>query len=267
MNCRHGHSPAAHPRCFSAAGKPRSPAIVQPWKRVVAVGCTHGDLAAAPRQAEVLAFCERFKPTYRFELGDIVDTAAMRGGARGTADESKSLITDCKAALDWLERYRPTHLSWGNHDARLDELAKSPNAVIAYAAQKLQEELNAKLRNLGTVCKPYDFEKNWHQLGGTYWGHGFWYGEHAVRDHAEYLGGPVVMAHLHKPMQVPGRTRQFSQSYCVGTLADIPQLTYARRRRATGAWGHGIVFGEVSVTKSQLWLTSSGPGDELRFPC
>lgn len=232
----------------------------------MAVGCSHGDLSNRAIQEQVLAFKDRWRPDYRFELGDVLDTAALRAGAKGTSDEGRDLEPDYCAGVDWLTRYEPTHLSWGNHDARLVELAESPSATVRFAAKTLWEDLQAVVAKLGTETRNYDYEHNWFNIGGVFWGHGFWFNENAVRDHAEYLGGPVVMAHLHRPQQVSGRTRKGSQSFCVGTLADIDRMSYARRRRATASWGPGVVFGEVAEDISQLWLTSCPKGEDLRFP-
>ena len=236
------------------------------WRRIIAVGCSHGDCSNRKIQEEVLAFKRRFDPHYVMELGDIVDTAAMRSGARGTPDEGKDLGEDKVRGIQWLEEYEPTHITYGNHDWRLVELSNSPNAIVSCAAKSLWNAIETTAAKLKAKTKPYDFEHNWFQIGGTYWGHGFWFNEAAVRDTAEYLGGPVVMAHLHAPQQVVGRTRQWSQSFCVGTLADIDKLTYARRRRATARWGAGVVFGEVCEDKAQLWLSSAPKGESLHFP-
>ena len=244
--------------------------IGRSWKRVMAVGCTHGYKASLPRLAEVLAFRDRYNPELRFELGDIVDTAAFRGGALGTPDGAEDPRPDHKHGLDWLDQYRPTHISWGNHCVRLYELSQSPSAIVAYAASTLWNGLTSKAEELKAKTVPYDIGKGWFHLGGVYWGHGYMYNINAVRDHAEMLGGPVVMAHLHKPEAVPGRTLANSMSYCVGTLADVDSMHYARRRRATLAWGHGCVWGEICETKtkpeSRLYLTTSPAGEALRFP-
>lgn len=240
--------------------------LIRKWRRVMAVGCTHGELANKEIQKQVLAFKHRYQPEVVLDLGDVVDTTPFRGGAHGSADESKEVEPDELAAVNWLLQYEPTHLSWGNHCWRLIEAMNSPNALVAHAAKCVWRELQGTLKTLKTKTVPYVADKNWFEIGGTYWGHGFWYGEHAVRDTAEYLGGPVVMAHLHRPHMVSGRTRKWTQSYCVGTLADIDKLKYAERRRATALWGHGVVFGEVSADKAQLWLASCEKNGELRFP-
>lgn len=244
----------------------RGPAYVQKWKRVMAIGCTHGDLAQLDIQQDVLDFKERFKPEVRFDLGDIVDTAAFRSGAKGTSDEGKEIEPDEFAAITWLKRYEPTHISWGNHDWRLIEMQNSPNALVAYAAKKLWGSLRDTVSSLKSETVEYDYEHGWFEMGGTFWGHGYWYAETCVRDHAEYLGGPVVMAHKHVAEEEQGRTRRPSKSFCVGLLGDPQKMAYARRRRATARWSHGAVWGEVSDKSSCLWLSSCRPGERLRFP-
>ena len=242
--------------------------INKQWRRVVAVGCSHGHLAHPGIREQVLAFKDRYRPQVRFDLGDIVDTAAFRAGAgNGTgADASEPVEPDFSQAEKWLRDYAPTHITWGNHDWRLMEWAHSPNAIVAHAAGALWGRLQNEAGRVKAKTCDYDYERNWFSLGGHYWGHGFWFNESAVRDHAEYLGGPVVMAHLHTPQIVQGRTRLFSPSYCVGTLADINRMGYARRRRATSRWGHGVVWGEVSNTSAKLWLSQCELGGTLPFP-
>lgn len=137
---------------------------------------------------------------------------------------------------------------------------------MAYAAGKLWNSISDTVRKLKAKTRDYDIEHGWFEIGGTYFGHGYFYNESAVRDHAEYLGGPVVMAHLHRALEERGRTRFGSQSFCVGLLGDPQKMTYARRRRATSRWSHGIVWGEVSDRSSHLWLSSSKPGEALHFP-
>lgn len=240
--------------------------INKQWKKVMAVGCTHGDLINPSVAKQILAFKDRYQPEIRFELGDIVDTAAFRHGSKGTKDEGREVEPDKLAAVQWLESYQPTHLTWGNHDWRLMNWIDSPNAVVSHAAGCVWKELNQTLEALHCETRPYILRKNWFELGGQFWGHGQMYNENAVRDHAEYLGGPVVMAHLHAPQIVQGRTRKWSQSFCVGMLADLEQLTYADGNRSTSRWGPGCVWGEISDDSAHLHLTSCEPGEELRFP-
>lgn len=240
--------------------------IVQRWRRVMAVGCSHGDLADRRICQQVLQFRKDFAPEVRFHLGDIVDTAAFRSGAKGTPDEGRDPAADHRFGVEFLKQLEPTHIAWGNHDVRLLDLSRSPSGIVAYAASTLWNALVQTASDLHAQTVPYDFERGWFDVGGTFWGHGYWYNMLATRDYAEYLGAPVVIAHLHRPEMMHGRTRRWAPAYCVGTLADIPMMEYARRRRATALWGHGCVFGEISDKESVLWLAASEHGTPLRFP-
>ncbi len=237
-----------------------------PWRRVMAVGCSHGDLVHPEIRQQVLDFCKQFQPEIRFELGDLIDSACFRSGAAGTADEAKDPRDDHAAALRWLEEYEPTHISWGNHDWRLKELANHPKAIVAALAGGMWNDLTRTAAKLNAKTVPYDIHDGWFHEGGTYWGHGFMYNQFAVRDHAEMLGGPVVMAHLHAPQQVEGRTRKDSSSFCVGAMADDRKLTYGRRRRNSLTHGHGLVFGEMNEEESHLWLIRAPNGERFHLP-
>ena len=74
--------------------------ITKKWEKVVAVGCSHGDLANPKAVEAVLKFVERWKPIHRIHLGDAYDTAAFRTGARpnsGDADEAREVAPDIAA--------------------------------------------------------------------------------------------------------------------------------------------------------------------------
>lgn len=236
------------------------------FRRVMAIGCSHGDLIHKQSWSDLLEFRKRFKPQVRFHLGDLVDTACFRGGAAGTADECRSPRDDMHAAEQLLAAYEPTHLAWGNHDWRLHELAHHPKAIIATLAGDLWGRLNDHVNRLKCKTVPYDIEEGWLYEGGVAWGHGFMFNQQAVRDHAEMLGFPVVMAHLHQPQQVEGRTVRDTPSFCVGSLADDKQLSYGRRRRQSLTHGPGIVYGEISDTEAHLWLIRAPSGQALHFP-
>jgi hypothetical protein len=171
----------------------------------MAIGCTHGHLIENTVAAGVLEFARRFNPCIRFHLGDIVDTAAFRSGASGTRDEAEPILPDRNAALDFLARYEPTHVAWGNHDWRLWELQNHPKAIVAHCAGELKTQLENAVR--GAQTRPYDIDDGWFDLGGYLWGHGYWYNESAIRDTAEWAGKPIVTAHIHRAESAQGRTR------------------------------------------------------------
>ena len=236
------------------------------WKRVVAVGCTHGELVYPPARKQVLDFVRRFKPEIRFDLGDLMDTTCFRSGAAGTKDEAQSPRDDYSAALRWMDEYEPTHIAWGNHEWRMHRLMDHPKAIVATLAAQMWHGLEDKAAKLKSKTVPYTLRHGWHYVGGVAWGHGFMFNEMAVRDHAETLGCPVVMAHLHAPQEAEGRTIKDTHSFCVGGLVDDENLEYGNLRRASLRHGHGVVFGQVSETEAHLWLAYSENRKPIYFP-
>jgi hypothetical protein len=242
-------------------------ALVQKWRRFMALGCTHGELADGSRLDEAIAFRDRFNPEIRFDLGDLIDTAAFRAGAAGTKDGSRDPLPDKNAASEWIRRYEPTHITWGNHDWRLVKWQGHPNAVVSYAASTIWEDLQKAVREVGAKTRPFINSKDgWFFMGGRAWGHGYLHNQNAIRDTAEMVGCPIVQADLHVPEQIPGRTYDTDASFCVGTLADIAKMTYAETFRNRSRWAAGITFGEMSTKETRIWLVSAVPGKPLIFP-
>lgn len=231
----------------------------------MAQGCSHGSLMNKKIRGQLLDIKREFDPALRMELGDLVDVASMRGGA-SAIDQSVDLDADLAAGERWIEQFAPTHVTWGNHCIRLHELMFHPNAIIASAARAAWGRLTKAAAQAKAKTKLFDLENGWFEIGGVAWGHGYFHGEMALRDTAEYLGMPVVQADLHYAHEVQGRTRAYTKSFCVGTSADIPSMHYSRRRRATSRWSHGCVIGEVCRNESRLYLISCEPGGDLRMP-
>ncbi|NBW07797.1 MAG: hypothetical protein EBR82_07200 [Caulobacteraceae bacterium] len=245
------------------------PAVVQKWRRIMSVGCNHGAYACQTAQDNILAFRERFNPEIVIDHGDVRDFTAFRTGAKGTSDESADVDVDFDAGSDWLKRYRPTHRIEGNHDHRIYKLVGTNNAVISYAASRVLNSIREIDRENGTVVNPYHPVKQWFEFGGYKWGHGIYYNEQALRDHAENYGNCVI-AHLHKPGIAQARRHGGAVGYCVGMTANKHKMEYAFNHRSWHAWAHGCVWGEVSDTSAALNLTQCECGDgepeEWRFP-
>lgn len=236
------------------------------WKRVMAIGCTHGDFMHPQAYKDAMEFRRRFQPQVRFHLGDLIDATCFRSGAAGSKDEFKRPHDDMSVAARIIEEYEPTHLTWGNHDWRLYELMDHPKALVSTLAGQLWHDLNSRPKKLKCRTVDYDVEDGWLEAGGYLWGHGYEYNMQALRDTAEANGMPTVMAHLHYAHQSEGRTRKGTPSYCVGTLADERKLKYARRRRKTLQHCHGLVYGEMTDKETHLWLVRSDIGKPMHFP-
>ena len=140
------------------------------WRRIMCVGCSHGNRAHPQHIKDVLEFRRRFQPDIRIHLGDLIDTACFRSGAAGTKDEVERPEDDMGAAERFLERYEPNWLAFGNHDWRLYELSTHPKAILAALASQLLTSINSRLQRLKCRTVPYDIEDGWFTLGGVAWG-------------------------------------------------------------------------------------------------
>jgi hypothetical protein len=226
----------------------------------MAIGCSHGSLADPDAIAAVLRFKEAYKPEVRIHLGDIMDFAAFRHGAPGTKDEAMQLGPDIEAGCNLIERYEPTHVLIGNHDERVFRLSEHHNAIIALAAAHARNEfLESCNRVHARVTDHYDINRSWIELGDTKFIHGFMFNENAMRDHAEHFGRCVI-AHLHVAGSANGRRSDHATCFCVGTLANIPSMEYAKTRRSTARWSHALAYGEHSETHCHVELSQCEPG-------
>lgn len=223
----------------------------------MACGCSHGHLADRDALKTVLRFKKTWKPHRTIHLGDFIDMAAFRTGAAGTRDETVSLEGDLRHGLNFLREYQPTDILNGNHEIRLWKNAEHYNAVVARAAQSIIDEVRGLSRKLkAQYIEHYDIGRSWIELGDTKFLHGFMYSENAIRDHAEHFGR-CVLAHLHTTGQSGGRRSDGARAWCVGTLANIPAMSYANTRRSTARWNHGIAYGEYNDKECHVWLSEA----------
>lgn len=215
-----------------------------------------------------MRFKDRWKPETTIHLGDFMDTAGWRAGARNSNDDpdhGSNFQDDYQRGMATLTELRPQVVLWGNHEARLTGLVKSSSAVVAYAAEEGVKAIEAGIKKLRAISIPYDVERGIHLMGGTAFVHGYSHGESAIRDHVEMYSRPIIMAHIHRAEIARGRSIGSPQGISVGTLANIGAMGYARTRRATLRWGHGFAYGEYCADACQAWLATPIKG-EWRFP-
>lgn len=210
----------------------------------MALGCSHGHLQDDDAIKQVLKFKRLWKPHRIIHLGDFVDTAPFRGGANGTADEAVDLKDDLGHGLNFLRTLEPTDVLNGNHEIRLWHAAQHYNAVKAYAAQAMIDEIRGVMNGLHcSYTEHWQSVRSWIELGDTKLLHGFVYGENATRDHAEHYG-KCIHAHNHTPAQCVGRRSDNPLGTAVGTLMAVQKAGYADSRRATARWAPGFAWGE-----------------------
>jgi len=242
--------------------------VTRRWRKFFAVGCTHAGHLDLKAWGEVMKFKDRWKPEMTIHLGDFLDTAAWRSGARHSQDDpdkTSSFSEDYLHGIGHLKELSPQVVLSGNHEARIWALTKSSSAVVAYAAEEGVKAIEGAVKKMKARLFPYDIEAGVFLLGNMACVHGYSFGESALRDHCEQYGRPVLMAHTHRPEQVRGRAIGSPMGTCVGTLMRIQDAAYARHRRATLRWAHGCAFGEYCADAVQTWLATPVKG-EWRFP-
>ena len=238
------------------------------WKRFFAVGCSHGHLADPHALETVLAFKKRWRPDLTIHLGDFLDLSPMMMNGKKAETDGSRLADDFRAGVTFLEQLEPQLIFAGNHEDRIPKLQGHSNSIISFAADQVALELDKVIRSLGADYVPYDIQSGWREIGDTRFGHGYMFSENALRDHAELVGNCVI-AHLHKPGMVRARRLEGATGICVGTLANIPAMAYAKTQKSRTAWNHGFVFGEYCEGKGAetiSWLIAKGNQGEWRLP-
>jgi hypothetical protein len=223
------------------------------WKRFMVVGCSHGDLIDPTAAEAVLKFKANWKPQKTVHLGDFVDTAAFRAGAKGTNDESRPISPDIEAGLLFLNRLRPDLIFNGNHEARLWRLQEHHNAIVADCAAQIVNRIRMAATRLKAELVEDWGIRAWRKIGNYSVGHGYLFGEQFLRDTAESHGNTII-AHAHRAGMAKGRRDDSPTAYCVGTLSNIPNMDYAGARRSTLSWSGGLVWGEYCNDRAVCWL-------------
>jgi len=242
--------------------------MAQAYKRAVVVGCSHGAHVCPGAQESLVKFIKDYKPHRVIHLGDFCDTAAFRTGARDGADGAEPVAPDITTGLRFLEEIGATDVLMGNHEDRLWNLAKHPNAIVSYASRTAIDCIEDACKRMKAKAYLWDGVFQYAQLGNYKLLHGTMYGENAIRDHAEAHGN-VIHAHTHRPGVATGRRDDHPIGMCVGSLARRRDMAYAKSRRATLSWGMGFVWGEYNdkTFHPNLCLgPQEGDGGNWRLP-
>lgn len=230
---------------------------MQKPRRWLAVSCSHGHLINKKAAEAVVKFKNEYKPHVCLHLGDFIDADAFRAGAIRNG-EGSDIIGDLVYGLEFLRRLEPTTIFQGNHEDRLYRLlSESKSELVQYAAGDVVNKIEGMVQELKADYVPYAGMSNpasYRELGGTLFTHGYAFGMMAARDHVESNGRPVVMGHIHKIAAQPGRLPGAPMGYAVGCLCDIPAMQYAKSRRETGTWDHGLAYGEFTDTWCSVTL-------------
>ena len=237
------------------------------WKKWMAVGCSHGIHIDPEARKAVLQFKEKWKPDTTLHLGDFIDLAALRAGARANpdcSDRAKDIAEDVTEGVDFLRELRPQHILFGNHEHRLYSLVDSPNALAAHAANTVLQDINDCAKELKARVYPYNV-RSYAQIGDMKCLHGFVYNVNAVRDTAESYGCKILMAHIHRCEAARARTLNGASGYALGMLMRFDP-DYASQRRATLAWSQGFAWGEFNDNFATVHICERTFGQPWRLP-
>jgi predicted phosphodiesterase len=222
------------------------------WQKYLAVSCTHG-AEADPRALDaMLRLREAWKPNFVLHLGDAIDCRAMRSGARRDpdgGDYSASVADDLMQGLAFLRELKPNVYLFGNHEARLQHLVNSPNALHAAAAQGVLERIEKEMGKLKCHVIPYKgvHPDGMFALGDTFFTHGALYNVSAARDLAEMVGKSVVMGHTHRVAMESARIHARAIGWTIGCGIRL-DVDYSIGRRQTLGWRHAAAYGHFNGT-------------------
>lgn len=225
-------------------------------KRILVVSCSHGAHMDKESANAVLKFKRDYKPHKTIHLGDFLDLSAFMGSHldKGKGDE---IEPDLNQGIDFVNELEPDLLFMGNHEDRIWNLEQHGSELIRWAAKQVRVKIEKLAKSLHAELIPYTgtFDPNSCRLiGGTAFLHGYMFSEQACRDHAEMIGRPIVMGHVHKLIRQPGRCHGAPEGISVGCLASIPAMHYAKNRRATASWDNGFAFGNYDTNWCKLHL-------------
>lgn len=229
---------------------PQTIAIVRPWKRFAAVGCSHGPYIDPIARKSVIDFVRSYAPHRFHHLGDFTDLSALMGNGAGQGDPLAPDIDEGLAFLEELKAFKDLEMviHEGNHEARLRRLAQSRNEVIAECSRLLLIQIEQKALALKAPLIEYKGIWSGSRLGNALLTHGSIFNEAACRDMAEMYCkdgvGVVISAHTHAPGMAMGRRDDNPLGVNVGTLTRRACMDYANNRRKTFSWGQAICFGE-----------------------
>lgn len=218
----------------------------------IAAADNHGGLACPKAVKVLLAFAQTWKPKHRVHLGDNWDFSPLRRGA-SQEEKADGIAEDYQAGIEFLDAYKPTHLTLGNHDDRIwmhsthcaDGILRERCAELAAASE--EEFRKRKIQ----FCHYHVSKFLRMPEGGPKLIHGFRATMYPAKAHFENWG-ECIHGHTHKPDSYHARHVDGGGSMSVGCMADIDLMTYADRTPAKLAWRQGFVYG-MTNNKTGAW--------------
>jgi hypothetical protein len=215
----------------------------------------HGELGDTDSLAALKAYCLDFKPDIRIGGGDHYDCAALRKGAMDEMEGVRSIKDDLLAGHDFQSTFRPTHTLWGNHEYRLEHLARShSSSVVRDFCADTFAEMNRVARKCGAkVIFPYRRDKPLrigpitahHGIGSDLTKMGMFYGTE---------GGLFMCGHGHTGHQVNLPKFGRGAAYMSPALAQLDLLDYSENRLTAAKHNNGWIAGWFKDQEWKAWI-------------
>jgi 3',5'-cyclic AMP phosphodiesterase CpdA len=206
------------------------------YKKLVIVADNHGDLICPRTESKLWDVIADFKPEIRVHLGDFCDLAAWRGAAT-QEDKQISIASDVDAGLAFIEKFKPTYLTMGNHDYRMFAKAKSSSADTREYAEAQIKKCETMFKKLGTKTFAWGVKTGVLDLWGQRFLHGYSAGITATRTMGLKFGR-CVHGHNHSGDIIWLDTYDGGYAQSVPSMADNDKMEYQR--------GQGAAFKHVS---------------------
>lgn len=207
-------------------------------ERWVACADNHGNHADPRACGVLLEFLKSWRPTVRIHLGDCFDIAALRKGA-SDQERRESIRDDIDAGCAFLERFKPTHFLYGNHDQRLLDALSSDEGPLRDLASSLHRDIDTVLGDVPRL--PYCKRKGVLEYGDYRFVHGYHTGLNAAANAARAYSS-VMMGHTHSIDSQNIATLERANGRCIGALCVLEQ-PYNRGHAATLRQAQGWAYG------------------------
>lgn len=213
-------------------------------KRFVFVTDNHGDMIDPVARDLFFEFVKHWKPNIRIHGGDVFDYRALRKNA-SVEERRDSMASDVEAGMDFLEKYRPHHILWGNHDKRLWDTALSSGPLADYAHLMINN-ISKRISRLNTKTLPYHANKGVLKIGKMKFAHGYFHGVTAAKKMAEAYGS-CLFGHIHTISAASvGRhgTDRYGLARSVGCLCKL-DMAYNSTQASLLGKNHGWAYGTI----------------------
>jgi hypothetical protein len=219
---------------------------------------SHGDLACEDSLKALWEYKKDFKPDITIGGGDHFDLRSIRKGAMGDKEGAESMQFDLDCGFDFLRKLQPTHLLKGNHEFRLEAMARThPSGLVRDYCQKTDDDINRVARKAGCkVIIPYHGKKIL-RIGPLSFHHGI--GSNLLKAGKHFtaggvMGGAYICGHGHTGQQINLPQFGGGAALMAPCLARIDDMHYSQNCLGTAQHDNGFIAGWFMGDEWRAWI-------------